>query len=412
MAGQGSAPLKAASRRLLVAAFVVLVGIGAAAAFAVGFTTSFEDSLANPSSAPAVRIAALERLRDTLGDDGFLKAYRALLILGDASLTPELMRRAADASAALDAFRAAAETARDVDDAKAMAPLVAAFARAARYRTPGVEVPRFAALEQTYTALKARIAGALDVARYRRIESLSQALVIAQILAVLALAALSLTLLGMAWFIRARLLDPLRMLRRNTELAADGALPLQLWGANRSDEIGALARAIDRLRRKLAGAPDAVRRAPELFARIVDDLSRAAERLDDDLVMVHARVADARDRIEGASRAAAHASMNAVEAADLARAGAERLTAKAEGAMTRFGEVAQRLERNPTYAATLAALTADLAAFEKLTLDEGGIGGTEAAAVIASVIEAIDRLNGVVERIAAGAEPKPLRAAS
>ena len=272
MAGQESAPLKAASRRLLAAAFVVLVGIGAAAAFAVGYTSSLEDSLANPSSAPALRISALERLRDGLGHDGFLKSYRALSILGDASAESELKRLAADADAALAAFRAAGETERDAADAKAMAPLVAEFAGAARDRAAGVEALGFAALEQRYAALKERIAGALDVARYRRIETLSQALVIAQTLAVLALAALSLTLFGMAWFIRARLLDPLRMLRQNAGSTADGALPLQLWGVNRKDEIGALARAIDRLRRKLADGPDAAQRAPELFARIVGDL--------------------------------------------------------------------------------------------------------------------------------------------
>ena len=103
--------------------------------------------------------------------------------------------------------------------------------------------------------------------------------------------------------------------------------------------------------------------------------------------------------------------MNAVEAADLARAGAERLTVKAEGAMTRFSEAAQRLERTLGYDGTLAALTADLAALEKLALNESALGKVEAAALTASMIEAIDRLNSLAERVAANAEPKSLRAA-
>jgi HAMP domain-containing protein len=360
MASQESTPLKAASRNLLVAAAVLLIAVGAATAFAVGYSDALEDGLASPSSAPAQRITALESLRDALGSDGFLKTYREG---AEATRIAASVRRA---NSALAQFGAAAETERDEIDGRALAALVAPFDRAARDRLAGIPSPDPALLERAYSALKLRIASAIDSARYRRIETLGHAFATAQTIAVLALAALSLTLFGLAWFIRSRLLEPLRELRRSAEKAADGGLFRHLWGIERNDEIGALARAANRLRRQLAfeadetASPSGEIRAvlenrsyhPALTASASTEVVAAAGRIESDLAAIVAAVGEAKERIEAASRDAALASRTAVEAANLAREGTTQLTVSAERAIAAAGNDAQSL---------LAALTASVA---------------------------------------------------
>jgi HAMP domain-containing protein len=360
MASQESTPLKAASRNLLVAAIVILIAIGAAAAFGIGYSDALEDSLANPSSAPQQRILALEGLRDALGADGFLKAYREG---AEAARIEAMVRRA---NGALARFRDAGETERDAIDARALTALVAPFDRAARDRMAGIPAPDPAILERAYNALKARIASAVDAARYRRIETLGHAFATAQTIAVLALTALSLTLFALAWFVRSRLLEPLRELRRSAEKAADGGLFRHLWGIERSDEIGALARAANRLRRQLAfeadetASPSGEIRAvlenrsyhPALTASASGEVVAAASRIESDLSAIVTAVSEAKERIEAASRDAAMASKTAVEAANLAREGTTQLAVKAERAIAEAGNDAQSL---------LAALTASVA---------------------------------------------------
>jgi methyl-accepting chemotaxis protein len=497
MADQESAPIRTASRNLLVAAVVVLVGIGAATAFAIGFSGALEDSLANPSSAPAMRIAALERIRDVIGSDGFLKSYR------EGAEAPDIARRTTEADAALAKFRMAAEIERDDADARALAALLAPFHRAARDRMAGMPSPDPAALEQSYAALKLRVAEAIDSARFRRIETLNRAFAVAQTLAVLALSALSLTLFGLAWFLRTRLLEPLRTLRQSAEQAADGGMHRHVWGIERKDEIGAVARACNRLRRQLAALSEAPGSAAEAMRAVLEnrpptailpppeaaagsgEVTTAARRLQSDLGTILSAVGDARTRIEDASRDAARASQTAIEAANLARAGAQRLTANAERAIlnagdeartmlsalsssvARLSKAAARLEGTqvaraggeapraiagrrrghpgrretdradepefspkeekaesdlyaalvrlastkeipkPNSEAPFAGLAADLDTIEKLSRKSGGLGEGEAAALTAGLIEAIDRLNGVVEQVAAAAEKKP-----
>lgn len=533
MARQESTPLKTASRNLLVAAIVILIGIGAAAAFGVGFSSALEQGLSNPASAPALRVAAAERLRDVLGYDGFLKSYR------EGAEASVIAARVREANTAIRAFMSASETEADAADAKAMAAYVAVFERAVRDRMSGTPSPDPSALERTYVALKSNIADAITRANLRRIETLGHAFSIAQTLAVLALIALSLTLFGLAWYIRTRLLGPLRALRLSAEKAADGGLFRHLWGIERGDEIGALARAANRLRRQLAfEAHEAASPAGEIRSVLENrpyhaalaapgqspEVTAIANRLEAGLASIVAVVGEAKSQIESASRDAALASKTAVEAAKLARTGAEQMTERAErviadagdnaqsliealaASVSRLNQAASRLDhasvaivpiREPTpaigrearpslsydpgpslgritpspagrgtigdslrpllpsryepgeshpgfngvsyrdrerekekveadlYAALarlaeskqaierntaepLAELSADLDALESLARS-GTLGKDEAQAVTVSLIEAIERLNGVVERVASTVDKKPLR---
>src|SRR5258705_8109905 len=63
-------------KTVIAASFLTLTIAAAAAAFAIGFTGALNQSLADPDSAPIARIAALRRLDEALGYDGFLRAYR------------------------------------------------------------------------------------------------------------------------------------------------------------------------------------------------------------------------------------------------------------------------------------------------------------------------------------------------
>lgn len=371
MSSQDSTPLKSTTRSLAVAAVVILIGVGAAAAFAVGFSGSLEESIANPSSAPSVRIAALERMRDTLGYDGFLKDYRAM-IAGDTTAGTTLVKEARDANQALATLRAAGESARDTTQANAIAPYVSRFARAAHNVASGNDAPQLGVLEQSYVAVKALIGEALDSARYQRIAMLSRALSVAQTLAITTLCLLSLTLLGLAWFLRARLLDPLRALRHAAERAADGTMFRQVYGIERNDEIGALARAVNRMRRQLAsgaeieGSPSAEIRGvldnsaytasgegePGVAQIARESVAIAARDMETRLEEIMGVVAGVRDRIEEASQDAALASKTALEAVDLAREGAANLASKAERNIVATGAQART---------TLAALTASVA---------------------------------------------------
>jgi hypothetical protein len=60
----------------------------------------------------------------------------------------------------------------------------------------------------------------------------------------------------------------------------------------------------------------------------------------------------------------------------------------------------------------LAGLSAELDQLEVLTRPGGGLENADAPVVTAALIEAIDRLNGVVERVAATMEKRPLRGQS
>ena len=102
-------------KNVIAASFLTLTIAAAAAAFAIGFTGALNQSLADPGSAPIARIAALRRLDEALGYDGFLRAFRAFLAAGDGARGAELRRFADDADISLSRFGGASTNGRDRD---------------------------------------------------------------------------------------------------------------------------------------------------------------------------------------------------------------------------------------------------------------------------------------------------------
>ncbi|HXJ02967.1 MAG TPA: hypothetical protein VNH44_17240 [Micropepsaceae bacterium] len=321
-----SVALSAQLKRIVAASFIMLGLAAAAAAFAIGFTGALTQSLADPASAPRLRTAALTRLDEDLGYGGFLGAYHTFLLTGGRAEAADLRRLADDADASIAVFARASLSTTDRDYASSLRRLIAPFHRAAIFADGGAQTavaPVTAArLDRDYATLKQTIAAAAEEAAFARISDLTDALMWSEASSVGALAALVAVLLVLAWFLREHLMAPLSRLRRSLNAAAAGGSE-ELWGIGRSDEIGAVARAAERLRERTQvqmAAP-----IPQLHLDIVHSLAKGAVTLEADIAKAAAASAEARLRIEEASLAVANASHAALEAANLARESALRL---------------------------------------------------------------------------------------
>jgi methyl-accepting chemotaxis protein len=317
-------------------------------------------------------------------------------------------------------------------------------------------------LERAYAALTIEIAKAADSAHRDRIERVSGAFVWAQAMSVAALWFLAAILFALAWFMHDRLIAPLERLRSSVNGAAAGAMGETVWGIDRNDEVGGIARAAERLR-QAALAAENIRSAQNQ-----ERLAGSAASLEGDFARVASIAIEAQARIEAASARAAQASEAALEAAGLAREGSARFADRAEAALefasvqtnavlgalatavSRLSDAASRVEQTsaerasdplsgsaPRLGTLLTRLTqegnrfvspkslesdegeavvedlvSDLEALERFARERKDIAGDQAVAMTATLIETIDRLNAVADRISASADDTPLRAAS
>jgi len=435
MTRRNSVALGAHFKRVIAASFLTLTVAAAAAAFAIGFTGALNQALSDPNSAPVVRAAALQRLDKTLGYEGFLKTYRAFVTQRDRTQGTELRRLADDADISLLLFARASTNERGRDDAASLRRLAAPFRRAALFAAGAAggsdDLVSSAQLESDYSALKDRIAAAAEDANVERIEVLAQALVWVQATSVGALSLLSMALFALAWFLRERLIAPLEALRHSVKAAAGGAISDPLWGLERNDEIGAIARAADRLR-QTAAASHAARVLPRLHMELIERLAKGAARLESDLAKSATATNHARLRIEHAGLRAAKAAHAALEAAELARGGLARGAARDEGidsgahqpravidtlvaAVARLSDAATRLERQTAVetakssgihapredaAGVLETLAGGLAALENFARQRPTLASDQHVALTGALLRAIERLNAVQRSIA------------
>jgi hypothetical protein len=436
-------------KNVIAASFLTLTIAAAAAAFAIGFTGALNQSLADPHSAPMARIAALKRLDQALGYDGFLKAYGAFLVAGDRTRGAELRRFADDADVSLSRFAGASTNERDRNTTASLRRLEAPFRRAALFAAGATDgltgLASSAELESNYSALKDGIAAAAEDANVERINDLAQALVWVQATSVVALSLLSMVLFALAWFLRERLIAPLETLRRSIAAAAGGATSEPLWGVARSDEVGAIARAADKLR-QAAAASHAARVLPRLHMELIERLAKGAARLESDLTKTATATNHARLRIEHAGLRAAKAGHAAMEAAELARGGLARAAARGQesndaaprqpravidtlvATVARLSETAERLERQTTAeharssqgiqtpaedgdaAGVLETLAGGLAALENFARQRPALASDQLVALTAALLQAIERLSVVAHAIADSSDSSAVRA--
>ena len=259
-----------------------------------------------------------------------------------------------------------------------------------------------------------------------RLNDFSGALVLAQAAAITALTLLAAMLFALAWFLRERLIAPLEALRRSL-ISAAGEEKQPVWGLDRKDELGALARAADRLRQATTQNGEQLR--PQILAQAIERLIKDAGRLEADLARLASATSRASEKIEEASVRAVKASHTAIEAAGLTRDGAQRMATQAEDRIDALIQTAKRLSAaaarteyadeeslshdhgstrgfatDEEAASVLEGLVGDLDALERFARKRNTIESEQAVILNAALIEAIDRLNAVAERIAAAAD--------
>jgi hypothetical protein len=427
--------LRAQFKRSVVASLAVFGLAAAAAAFSLGFNNALLHSLADPASAPRLRIAALARLDDSLGHDGFLRAYAAFLSTRDSAQIAGLRLLADDAEASLALYTRAAVGEAAQQYAQSLKRLEAPFRRASLFASStgtASELTPADRLERDYAAMKQLIVAANEEATFATADGLATALFWAEAISVIALVSMAALLLSLAWFMRERMIAPLAHLRRAIAAAGQSVHGEVLWGVARGDEIGALARAADKLRERVHnGAGDVV---PRTHLQILESLARGASKLESDLAKSAAASAQAQDRIEAASLRAAKASEAAIEAARLARQGAAHLAQQSEdlsksatsqsrntidaliGAVDQLSRASSRWETESEFdighdhsaapalgdagtAAVLDSLTGGLDALERFARERRSLRDDQLLMLTAALLQAMERLNSVAHRI-------------
>lgn len=220
---------------------------------------------------------------------------------------------------------------------------------------------------------------------------LADALIWGQAGAIAALSLLTAALFGFAWYLRSRV-APLEALNRRLTASTSGSEGQALHG----------------------------------LTPLIERLVKEAGRLEADLALLSSSTGQARTAMEDASMRATKASHAAIEAAGIVRDGAQRMTLKAEDGITALtaamanrtyvlrhvdgaaaGEPADGIASDTDAASALESLADDLEALERFAQDRTTITGESAAALTVALVEAIDRLNGVADRISAAADLGP-----
>jgi hypothetical protein len=414
-----------------VAAAIVAAALVLGGAYFVGYVGEVQRDLNDPASVRRQAAAEVATLEKSLGYAGFLKAYRNYRLTGDPASRPQLTQSAANATRAIAALKQIYAGDQTAGEALAEADAVtASFAHIARIApqlgdaalrgTAGMEtlnsLPQAPQLEATYLSLRS----ALDRLRQADIEhqlgGAAAALNWSQMLIVGALVLVVLGLIIVAGLLQLGIVQPLKSLEHSLASVGDGAIGQKIWGTEREDEFGALARAGDKVRRGLAET-SALKtmadkgqlhltldgKASVLFEKLVADVSTATDALktasadivrlqDDNRRQFETTVQKLAKSGEGFHFAAkalnteAAAAVNDIRAsnAKLAEATDNRV-ARLDTVATRFDESTRALEQSFTAAkdkATAAAgeLSSSNAALKRVATDAQSIQGAFFAA--------------------------------
>lgn len=203
------------------------------------------------------------QLEQSLGHAGFLGAYRRYWTQGDVVQREAARAKAAEAIKALNAL-SALPAGRDLPPTslREIGALTERFKTAAETAdialrdAPGAGAVPPAELDLIYATLKVEVARLRQLASQARIDQVAQIFDFGQIIVAAALIVLVFGLLAVASLIRTGISIPLNALHRSLSLAVHGNVRHKLWGIERSDEVGAIARAADQLRTRLAQTPD------------------------------------------------------------------------------------------------------------------------------------------------------------
>lgn len=359
--------LSAKSRVLFAAAAVFAAVLILGGAYFVGYVGEIQRDLSDPSSARARAAQSIATVERSLGYAGFLKAYRNYRLTGDADARLELAKAVNAAGRALDTLRAvyagdpiAGDALREAGAVletythiARTAPNTGAALRGTAAMDTLATLPQPPQLEAAYVSLRSALdrLGQADLAH--QLGGAALALNWTQMLVIGAIVAVVLCLIAVAALLQMGIIQPLKSLEHSLTAVGDGAVSHAVWGTERPDEIGALARASDKVRRGLAettalkmladkGALHVTieGQASVLFEKLAADVASATEALKEasaGLVKLHD---DGNRRVEAAVEGVGRAGERFGDAATAARDEATAAIEEIRVSATKMGEAA------------------------------------------------------------------------
>jgi hypothetical protein len=246
------------SRTLIVIATAVAAFVVFGGAYSAGVMTQLQRELVNPASAPAQATQAISAIERALGHTGFLREYRAHLAQPGGRAAAALMARARQAEGALKTLvQLPLSTKISPQAMQEFEAIVRQFSLTAGNALSGAAVsPSMAEMEGIYAALRAESARLRQISVHLRIDAMSQIFSWGQSIVAAALVALVIGLVAVAAVLNLAVAAPMKSLYVSVMGAAQGQTREKIWGVERADELGALARAADMLRQTIAEAPN------------------------------------------------------------------------------------------------------------------------------------------------------------
>ena len=231
----------------------------------VGFVSEVQRGLNDPESASRQALEKIASIEQILGYQGYLKAYRSFRLTGDITSREQMTQRAMDASRGLDALRKLyAETPAANRTLQDLAGVIEEFARVARSAPdlgPALRgsasmdaletLPQVPQLEATYLTLRTALERLRSQTQSHQMGSIAWALTWSQMLIICAFAAVVCGLMAAAGLLQLGITQPLKSLAGSLDAVGDGHVNQPVWGTDRPDEIGTMARAGEKLRKSL-----------------------------------------------------------------------------------------------------------------------------------------------------------------
>ena len=247
----------------------------------VGFVGEVQRGLNDPQSGSQLAVAKIAQIEQTLGYQGYLRAYRTFRLTGDIGAREQMTQHAMDASRTLDSLRGLLQGSPPARLALAdIAAVVEEFARVARSapETPSAALrgtasmdaidamPQVPQLEATYLTLRTGLERLRTQTSAYQMGSIAWALTWSQMLVICAFAALVTGLVAAAGLLQIGITQPIKSLTHSLRAVGDGRIDQPVWGTERDDEIGDMARAGEKLRQTLTDASAPGQEEPALPA--------------------------------------------------------------------------------------------------------------------------------------------------
>lgn len=234
-------PISTVSRTLFIAATAIIMAVAFAGAFGAGFVAQLHREALDPGAAPAEMLVRADAIETAMGHTGFLPLYRSG---AETAALQQQIQKARSALTELQRLAGPYPGARAAADAAA--GILSTFESAA-IPEPASR-PAVAEMESAYATLRMETARLRQTAGAARLDALGIILTWSQWVIGAAVALLALGFIAMAAFLSARVTGPLRQLYVSVASAGQGNFQAPVWGTDRTDEIGSIARAADKLR--------------------------------------------------------------------------------------------------------------------------------------------------------------------